>query len=128
MQILAADVFENELGGLSLLDDIVDARHGGQVGQGAKNLGLALEEVQADQELAGVAADHVLEGDRAIALPGIGSQVNGGKAADGQELVQAVAAVEQGARRIGQRPTTALADAFAGRVGDAAGRVGTKVG
>ena len=63
-----------------------------------------------------------------IAVLGVGGQVDRAEAAHGQQLFDAVAAVQHGAGGGRQRRAAALAVAFAGRVGDAAGRVGAEVG
>ena len=63
-QVLAADELHDQVGGLALLDEVVNARHDRAPFERAQDLGLAAEEVEADGELLRVVADHVLDGDR----------------------------------------------------------------
>ena len=127
-QVLPANKFQDEVGRLALFDQIVNARDCGESLQITQNGRLATEEVQPDLELLGIAADHFLDGHRAIAALGIGSHIDLSETAVGQVLVDPVAVVQHGARRIAQRRGATLAGTFAWRIGHAAGRVGTKVG
>src|SRR5262249_17861365 len=90
--------------------------------------GLAAEEVEPDGELLLVGADHVLDGDGAVAGLGVGGQVDGPEAAHGEQALDAVAAVQERAGGGRQRRAAALGGALGGRVGDAAGGVGAEVG
>ena len=68
----------------------------------------------------------VLDGDRGARL-GVSCQVDRAEAADGELLVDLVAAVQDGAGGGGQGLAAALAVALAGRIGDAARRIGAEV-
>src|SRR5260370_17237893 len=89
------------------------------MGQQAEDFGFALEEIEADCKLLRIGADHVLDGDRPIALLGVRREVNGREAANRKERFNSVATVQHRTGRGGKGRRTALAKPFLGRAPDA---------
>src|SRR5262249_4242777 len=99
---LAADELHHQVGGLFLVDEVVNPRHDGNGLEGAEYFRLATEEVKTDVELLRIGTDHVLDGDGTVAHLGVGRHVDLSEAAGLEKLGEAISAVEDGSCRGGQ--------------------------
>ena len=126
-EVLAANKLHDQMSALPLMNEIEDARHDGDRFERTQNLRFAPKEIEADGEFLRVVAEHVLDGHLAIALLGVGGEINRTEASLGKQLVKPIAAMEQRAAGHRQRIAAADAIALAGGVGDPAGRIDAQV-